>query len=62
MFYPLVTAEPTNLPKKLQDDIMSLVNIAYTRGSIRSITILHWLNERNMPNAYSDVVDFLQNY
>ena len=53
---------PTSLPKKLQEDINSLVKIAYTRGTIQSITIMHWLNEKGMPEAYADVVDYLQSH
>lgn len=53
---------PTSLPKKLQEDINSLVKIAHTRGTLQSITIMHWLNEKGMPEAYSDVVDYLQSH
>lgn len=48
------------LPKKLQDDIASLVNIAHIHGSLKSITIMHWLNEKGMSNEYSTIIDFLQ--
>lgn len=50
-----------NLPSKLHEDISSLVQIARNNGSLKSITIIHWLNEKGLPEAYSDVVDYLQN-
>lgn len=49
-----------NLPSRLHEDINSLVQIARNNGSLKSITIIHWLNEKGMPEAYPDVVDYLQ--
>lgn len=51
---------PITLPKKLQEDIHSLVKIAHTKGTLQSVTIMHWLNEKGLPDAYPDVVDYLQ--
>lgn len=51
---------PISLPQKLQEDINSLVKIAHSKGTLQSITIMHWLNEKGLPDAYSDVVDYLQ--
>lgn len=56
----LFNPSPMVLPQKLQEDIDSLVKIAHTKGSLQSVTIMHWLNEKGMPDAYSDVVDYLQ--
>lgn len=49
-----------HLPEKLQEDIRSLVEIAYMHGSLKSSTIIHWLNEKGIPEAYAGVVDYLQ--
>lgn len=48
------------LPQKLQDDIGSLIKIAHIHGSLKSITIMHWLNEKGMLHEYSTIIDFLQ--
>lgn len=52
----------STLPAKLKDDISKLIKIAYAKGKLQSVTIIHWLNEKGMPDAYSDVVDYLQGY
>lgn len=49
-----------HLPEKLQEDIRSLVEIAYMHGSLKSSTIIHWLNEKGIPEVYAGVVDYLQ--
>ena len=51
-----------HLPGKLQDDIRNLVEIAYTHGSLKSSTIIHWLNEKGIPEAYTSAVDYLQKH
>ena len=52
----------STLPAKLKDDISKLIKIAYAKGKLQSVTIIHWLNEKGMPDAYSDVIDYLQGY
>ena len=51
-----------HLPGKLQDDIRNLVEIAYTHGSLKSSTIIHWLNEKGIPEAYTSAVDYMQKH
>lgn len=51
-----------NLPQKLQEDIKSLVKIAHIHGSLKSATIMHWLNEKGMADEYPAVIDVLQKH
>jgi hypothetical protein len=50
------------LPEKLREDINSLLEIANVNGSLRSVTIMHWLNEKHMPELYTDVVEYFQEH
>lgn len=60
LFDYIFTNIENTLPAKLQDDINKLIKIAHVKGSLQSVTIIHWLNEKGMPDVYADVVDYLQ--
>ena len=62
LFDLMLADSEKKLPVKLKDDIDKLIKIAHSKGTLQSVTIIHWLNEKGMPDSYSDVIDYLQRY